>query len=76
MATGIQKLINIEKYKSPTGDGNSKSYSSYALISPIEKYKSPTGDGNNLRPAFVSPDVLLRNISPRQGTETNPSFNL
>ena len=35
----------IEKYKSPTGDGNSIAHLRlYANL--IEKYKSPTGDGN------------------------------
>ena len=35
----------IEKYKSPTGDGNLFP-PSFPLCCFIEKYKSPTGDGN------------------------------
>ncbi|ERI89114.1 hypothetical protein HMPREF1547_03689 [Blautia sp. KLE 1732] len=43
------------------------------LLNPIvriEKCSSPTGDGNGL---FISPsstEPLLRNVVPRQGTET------
>ena len=37
----------IEKYKSPTGDGNFTSVSIVNSFAFIEKYKSPTGDGND-----------------------------
>ena len=37
----------IEKYSSPTGDGNKLAdYQTYSVA--IEKYSSPTGDGNTL----------------------------
>ena len=61
---------SIEKYKSPTGDGNLVSFFDTSL-SFIEKYKSPTGDGNVIFDMSIQIRVvLLRNISPRQGTET------
>ena len=67
----LHNIQFIEKYKSPTGDGNDGK--NYVMKDPIniEKYKSPTGDGNCVA---GTPDrhksLSLRNISPRQGTET------
>ena len=59
----------IEKYSSPTGDGNGI----FTVINKptcfIEKYSSPTGDGNQT--IFLLFRLCrLRNIVPRQGTET------
>ena len=39
----------------------------------IEKYSSPTGDGN-YSDSFMFFDLLLRNIVPRQGTETKSRY--
>ena len=36
----------------------------------IEKCSSPTGDGNSLTSSFVRSLFKLRNVVPRQGTET------
>ena len=62
----------IEKHSSPTGDGNCL-YSSLSsgLLFLIEKHSSPTGDGNMWDDADASiRQQILRNIAPRQGTET------
>ena len=58
----------IEKYKSPTGDGMTSGTSSQTIPF-IEKYKSPTGDGMLISFDHCVGVPLLRNISPRQGTE-------
>ena len=67
----VYALSNIEKYSSPTGDGNNHHYCT-ATIDWIEKYSSPTGDGNTLvvNVIVVFDIIKLRNIVPRQGTET------
>ena len=60
----------IEKHSSPTGDGNHLRVVAYRHGVSIEKHSSPTGDGNFLRLTRRNCNRLLRNIAPRQGTET------
>ena len=45
---------------------------------PIEKCSSPTGDGNDTTHHKVKniPTVALRNVVPRQGTETKPKISM
>ena len=64
----IQRTARIEKCSSPTGDGkeNKKSIK-LGLI--IEKCSSPTGDGK-LKNKDIEDGKRLRNVVPRQGTET------
>ena len=70
--------VTIEKCSSPTGDGNFFfAYFVKSLIGTIEKCSSPTGDGNSV--CFIKLKVIctiLRNVVPRQGTETIPPFIL
>ena len=70
VASHLQDARCIEKHSSPTGDGNP---SLSVLVFPvlIEKHSSPTGDGNQLSLLhFLFRFKQLRNIVPRQGTET------
>ena len=60
--------LTIEKCSSPTGDGNFLHLS--LSLSTIEKCSSPTGDGNYFHIITIMFSVLLRNVVPRQGTET------
>ena len=63
----------IEKCSSPTGDGNHFPMR-IMRVTVIEKCSSPTGDGNR-RKRYPPKPVKLRNVVPRQGTETNSSIN-
>ena len=59
----------IEKCSSPIGDGNNNSSRSSVWFLLIEKCSSPIGDGNT-GPTPFAQQPLLRNVAPRQGTET------
>ena len=60
----------IKKYSSPRGDGNTLT-GSQPLPCHIKKYSSPRGDGNCEIPnLFARSLCVLRNIAPREGTET------
>ena len=63
-----QQLL-IEKCSSPTGDGNIILQSDKNR-SIIEKCSSPTGDGNVIKNFLYCYGNTLRNVVPRQGTET------
>ena len=69
------KETTIEKCSSPTGDGNLAFLAVDNLVSFIEKCSSPTGDGNRSIILSLICNNLLRNVVPRQGTETNSSIN-
>ena len=60
----------IEKCSSPTGDGNFDELLFCHSVKIIEKCSSPTGDGNLLTDLTVNRSFELRNVVPRQGTET------
>ena len=60
----------IEKCSSPTGDGNHFIPSLSPGSASIEKCSSPTGDGNPLTSCHAVGFKALRNVVPRQGTET------
>ena len=62
--------IQIEKCSSPTGDGNFDELLFCHSVKIIEKCSSPTGDGNLLTDLTVNRSFELRNVVPRQGTET------
>ena len=72
--TQTQRIVplpyHIEKCSSPTGDGNRSLISSLVNVLSIEKCSSPTGDGNIKRLVFILYRTGLRNVVPRQGTET------
>ena len=63
----------IEKCSSPTGDGNDQQGDT-GLSDCIEKCSSPTGDGNNNDGKLFVDILELRNVVPRQGTETRRPF--
>ena len=66
----VNFLLLIEKCSSPIGAGNDLlSQAFYTLVS-IEKCSSPIGDGNLCPSIAIITQVLLRNVAPRQGTET------
>ena len=60
----------IEKCSSPIGDGNNNSSRSSVWFLLIEKCSSPIGDGNLLSGLSYQCKSVLRNVAPRQGTET------
>ena len=62
-------LSKIEKCSSPTGDGNLNGFHN-AMWGCIEKCSSPTGDGNVIKNFLYCYGNTLRNVVPRQGTET------
>ena len=64
------QLKPIEKCSSPTGDGNTLTIIFFNDSSFIEKCSSPTGDGN-LVILYTYLLLPLRNVVPRQGTETD-----
>ena len=61
--------LAIEKCSSPTGDGNELVALEYLGLA-IEKCSSPTGDGNCIPKGYRITPTILRNVVPRQGTET------
>ena len=60
----------IEKCSSPTGDGNRYRAEAGSFGVRIEKCSSPTGDGNDRHNVKHVKTRELRNVVPRQGTET------
>ena len=60
----------IEKCSSPTGDGNIDNSDSINSHDIIEKCSSPTGDGNVPEWLDDKNNIKLKNLVPRQGTET------
>ena len=61
----------IEKCSSPTGDGNPINDMHGDISFFIEKCSSPTGDGNpTSKSRRTTATEILRNVVPRQGTET------
>ena len=66
--------VPLEKCSSPTGDGNINMVLA-TDAKQLEKCSSPTGDGNNESLSMTIPYVILRNVVPRQGTETISAFH-
>ena len=62
-------MTQIEKYKSPTGDGNAVSLIPSISNSLLRNISPRQGTETQLT-VFLTHQFLLRNISPRQGTET------
>ena len=58
----------IEKCSSPIGDGNLHC-NHHDIFIMIEKCSSPIGDGNRIS-NILNSIISLRNVAPRQGTET------
>ena len=66
----FQPSATIEKCSSPTGDGNCNVPHGLHSQCSIEKCSSPTGDGNVIKNFLYCYGNTLRNVVPRQGTET------